>query len=191
MDEKTLTETLERMSRGEPAAMEALLPVVYAEMRMLAASYLRHERPGHTLQPTALAHEAWLRLAGQQHLRIEGRRHFLGIAARTMRAILVDHARRRRALKRGGGGAALTLDTTNLVAAAPAVAFDDLDRALLDLARKSERQARVVELRYFGGLSIEETADVLEVSTVTVKRDWALARAWLHRELADGEPPAP
>ncbi len=183
MDPKTLTETLERMSRGEPAAMEALLPVVYAEMRKLAASYLRGERPGHTLQPTALAHEAWLRLAGQEHLRIEGRRHFLGIVARTMRAILVDHARRRRALKRGGGEAALSLDTTNLVAGAPAVAFDDLDQALLALAKKSERQARVVELRYFGGLSIEETAEVLEVSPITVKRDWALARAWLHREL--------
>ena len=187
MDPRTLTETLERVAQGESAAIDALLPVVYDEMRRLAASYLRHERPGHTLQPTALAHEAWLRLAGQESLQVESRRHFLGIAARTMRAILVDHARRRRALKRGGGEVAVTLDTSRLVADAPAMAFDDLDEALDDLAKKSERQARVVELRYFGGLSIEETADVLGVSAITVKRDWTLARAWLHRELAGGD----
>jgi RNA polymerase sigma factor (TIGR02999 family) len=184
MDAESFSETLEGVARGEPNALDRLLPVVYQEMRRLAASYLRGEREGHTLQPTALAHEAYLRLLGQRHAEWQGRGHFLGVAARAMRSVLVDHARRRKAQKRGGGERPLALDTTMLVAGGTPVAFDDLDRALLDLARLSERQARVVELRYFGGLTIEETAEVLEVSPVTVKRDWALARAWLYRELS-------
>lgn len=183
MDAESLSDTLDGVARGEPHALDRLLPVVYEEMRRLAASYLRGERHDHTLQPTALAHEAYLRLLGQRHANWQGRGHFLGVAARAMRSVLVDHARRRKAQKRGGGQAPLPLDTTMLVAGHAPVAFDDLDQALLDLARLSERQARVVELRYFGGLTIEETAEVLEVSPVTVKRDWALARAWLYREL--------
>jgi RNA polymerase sigma-70 factor (ECF subfamily) len=181
MDADALSETLREVARGDPNALERLLPVVYQELRRLAANYLRGERTGHTLQPTALAHEAYLRLAGQKHY--ESRTHFMGVAARAMRGILVDHARRRKAQKRGGGQTPLPLDATMIVEGGVPVAFDDLDRALVDLARLSARQARVVELRYFGGLTIEETAEVLGVSAITVKRDWATARAWLFREL--------
>jgi RNA polymerase sigma factor (TIGR02999 family) len=183
VDDEPLTDTLNGVAKGDPDALERLMPVVYQELRRLAAGYLKGERAGHTLQPTALAHEAYLRLVGR-HVRWQGRRHFLGVAARAMRRILVDHARRRKAQKRGGGRDLVTLDTAMIAAAAPAVPFDDLDRALQGLARLSERQARVVELRYFGGLSIEETGDVLDISPVTVKRDWAIARAWLYRELS-------
>ncbi len=183
MDQKAITATLDGVVRGDADAMERLIPVIYQELRRLAAGYLRGERPGHTLQPTALAHEAFLRLVGNPDAEWQGRRHFLGVAARTMRSILVDHARRRRAQKRGGGLAAVPLDTGLIVAGNRPVEFDDLDRALDDLARLSERQARVVELRYFGGLTVEEVADLLGVSPVTVKRDWTTARAWLYREL--------
>jgi RNA polymerase sigma factor (TIGR02999 family) len=186
MDDEALTETLNGVARGDAIALERLLPVVYQELRRLAASQLRRERDGHTLQPTALAHEAYLRLVGHG-IHYQGRHHFLAVAARAMRGILVDYARRRRAQKRGGGQAPVALDATMIADAGRAVAFDDLDRALQDLARMSERQARVVELRYFGGLTIEETAEVLGVSPVTVKRDWAIARAWLYRELAGSE----
>jgi len=187
VDEDALTETLNGVARGDAIALDQLLPVVYQEMRRMAAGYLRGERAGHTLQPTALAHEAYLRLVGdRQHW--QGRSHFLGVAARAMRDILVDHARRRKAQKRGGGQARVSLDLTTIVAGSLPVAFDDLDRALMDLARLSERQARVVELRYFGGLTIEEAGEVLGISAVTVKRDWALARAWLYRELSGAEP---
>src|SRR6185503_12880566 len=151
-------------AQGDTQALDRLLPVVYQEMRRLAAGYLRHERAGHTLQPTALAHEAYLRMVGQRDLPWEGRAHFLGVVARAMRNVLVDHARRHKAQKRGGGDSPITLDTSILEADGAAVAFDDLDRALPDLARLSERQDRVVALRYFGGLSIEETASVLGIS---------------------------
>lgn len=154
----------------------------------MAAGYLRGERAGHTLQPTALAHEAYIRLAGQRQTPWQNRAHFLGVAAQVMRRILVDHARARKAEKRGGGEAPMPLDTGILQVAGPAVEFDDLDRALTDLAKSSERQAQVVELRYFGGLTIEETAEVLGISAVTVKRDWTMARAWLYRELSGSEP---
>ncbi len=183
MEPSDITASLAALSRGDPAAFEKLLPVVYKEMRRLAAGYLRNERPDHTLQPTALAHEAFLRMVVQKDVAWQSRAHFLGVAAQAMRRILVDHARRRKALRRGGGQTVLSLQDAS-VEGPNQVAFDDLDRALLDLARLSERQAKVVELRYFGGLTIEETAEVLKVSTITVKRDWALARAWLYRELS-------
>ena len=189
MDSKTITEALNGLARGDGAALDLLLPVVYREMRRLAAGYLRSERPGHTLQPTALAHETYLRLVGRENIEWQNRAHFLGVAARVMREILVDHARRRKALKRGGGQALTVFDEALAVAGDRPIAFDDLDQALIDLARLSERQARVVELRYFGGLTIEETGEVLGISPVTVKRDWATARAWLYRELS-GSPPA-
>ncbi len=182
MDADALAETLKGVAAGDSDALERLLPVLYQELRRLAAGFLRGERAGHTLQPTALAHEAYLRLAGRQ-IAWQGRHHFMAVAARAMRSVLVDHARRRNAAKRGGGEAAVTLDTGMLAADARPVAFDDLDDALTDLARLSERQARVVELRYFGGLSVEEAAEVLGVAPATVKRDWATARAWLYREL--------
>ena len=184
MKDKTVTEYLAELSAGDPAAFERLLPVVYDEMRRLAAGYLRNERPGHTLQPTALANEAFLRLVGQKDVTWQNRAHFLGVAAQAMRRILVDHARRRNAARRGGGQTLISLAESQAPAAE--VPFDDLDRALEDLARLSERQAKVVELRYFGGLTIEETAEVLNVSPMTVKRDWTVARAWLFRELGDG-----
>ena len=187
MDADALSEALNGAARGDAGALDRVLPVVYQEMKRLAASYLRGERTGHTLQPTALAHEAYLRLVGQRDFPWQNRAHFLGVAARAMRGILVDHARRRKAQKRGGGQAPITLDASMMVAGGPPVGFDDLDRALDDLARLSERQARVVELRYFGGLSIEETAEVLGIAPATVKRDWSVARAWLYRELSGSE----
>ncbi len=189
MDPATLTATLDGVVRGDADAMERLVPVVYQEMRRLAAHYLRAERAGHTLQPTALANEAYLRLVGNPDAEWRGRQHFLAVAARTMRSILVDHARRRRAQKRGGGQPALPLDTGLLVAGQRPVEFDDLDHALEDLAKRSDRQARVVELRYFGGLTVEEIATLMDVSPVTVKRDWTTARAWLYRELVGTKRP--
>lgn len=183
MDAEALSKTLKGVARGDANAIDRLFPVVYRELKRMAASYLRNERPGHTLQPTALAHEAYLRLAGRPEP-WQSRTQFMGVAARAMRSILVDHARRRKAQKRGGGQAHLSLDTSLIMGSAVPVAFDDLDRALVDLARLSDRQARVVELRYFGGMTIEETGELLAISPVTVKRDWALARAWLYRELS-------
>lgn len=191
MDAKTITEALNGLVRGEREALDRILPVMYREMRRLAASHLRKERPGHTLQPTALAHEAYLRLVGESAPQWRSRAHFLGVAAHVMREILVDHARRRKAIKRGGGQVLTVFDESLHVAGNRPVAFDDLDQALAALAELSERQARVVELRYFGGLTVEETGEVLGISPATVKRDWTLARAWLHRELvgsARGEP---
>jgi RNA polymerase sigma factor (TIGR02999 family) len=188
VDPDAFTQSLSRIAEGDPEAMDRLLPVVYAELRRLAAAYLRDERPGHTLQPTALVHEAFLRLAGGREPGPRSRAQFVGIAARTMRNILVDHARRRKAQKRGGGAKAVTLDTSVLADASHAVEIEDLDRVLEQLAQVSERQARVVELRYFGGFSIEETGDALGISPMTVKRDWAFARAWLYRELTGSQP---
>jgi len=184
VDSGAITEALKNAARGDTRALDGLLPIVYQEMRRLAAGHLRHERAGHTLQPTALAHEAYLRLVGQRDLPWESRAQFFGVVARSMRSVLVDHARRRKALKRGGGEPAIPLDATMVIADGAAVEFEDLDRALSDLAKLSERQARVVELRYFGGLSIEETGGLLGISPMTVKRDWSLARAWLYRELS-------
>ncbi len=187
MDSRAITDALNGLAEGDPKALDRILPAVYRELRQLAAAYLQAERKGHTLQPTALAHEAYLRLAGGTAPAWKGRAHFLGIAARVMREILVDHARRRKALKRGGGRALTVMSESLRLADDRPVAFDDLDRALQDLAKLSGRQARVVELRFFGGLTVEETAEVLGVSPVTVKRDWALARAWLYRELSGSE----
>lgn len=185
MDTHTITATLAELTHGDRTAFDRLLPVVYDEMRRLAASYLRRERVDHTLQPTALAHEAFLRLVVQKNIAWQNRAHFMGVAAQAMRRVLVDHARKAKAARRGGGRTKVLLEEAD-AAQAGTVEFDDLDRALDDLARLSERQARVVELRYFGGLSIEEVGEVLGVSPMTVKRDWRLARAWLFRELSEG-----
>jgi RNA polymerase sigma factor (TIGR02999 family) len=188
MDPEDFTAALQRASQGDAKALDQVFPLVYAELRRQAAGFLRGERVGHTLQATALAHEAYLRLAGAREVPWQNRAHFMAVAARAMRGILVDHARRRNAQKRGGGAARVVLDDAVGVEGGPPVAFDDLDRALVDLARFSERQAQVVELRYFGGLSIEETGEVLGISPGTVKRDWVMARAWLYRELAGPAP---
>jgi RNA polymerase sigma factor (TIGR02999 family) len=182
-----ITRTLISYSRGDAAALEVLLPAVYDELRRLAAAQLQHERAGHTLQPTALAHEAFLRLVNQRDVTWQNRAHFLGVAAQAMRRILADHARRRRAEKRGGDAVRVTIDESNAPAAPSNVMADELDTALEDLARLEPRHAKIVELRFFGGLTIEETAEVVGVSPATVKRDWLLARAWLYRELQEGK----
>jgi RNA polymerase sigma-70 factor, ECF subfamily len=168
---------------GDEAALARLTPLVYDELRRLAGGYLRRERAGHTLQATALVHEAYLRLIGQQHLDWQSRAHFFGVAAQVMRHVLVDQARSRRAAKRGGGEALLPLDEAADCASEPAAEVIALDDALKSLARIDERKSRVVELRYFGGLTEEETAEVLGVSPATVRRESRLAEAWLCREV--------
>jgi RNA polymerase sigma-70 factor, ECF subfamily len=177
-----VTRLLLDVSSGRREATDELLLLVYAELRDLAARLLRNERSDHTLQPTALVHEAYLRLVDQRAGSWENRAHFLGIAAQAMRRILVDHARRRSTAKRKG--ARVTLDENLAPATGPSVDLLEIDAALGRLAELDARQARVVELRFFGGLNVEETASVLGIGSATVKRDWTLARAWLHRELA-------
>lgn len=190
--EGDLTALLQAWQRGDPDAGEALVPLVYAHLRGIAANRLRGERGAHTLQPTALVHEAWLRLARQHGGHWQNRSQFFAIAAQTMRRILVDHARRRLAAKRGDGAAMVDVDDLAEVIASPLpdermLALND---ALDQLSALDERQARVVELRFFGGLSVEETADVMTLSPTTVKREWATARAWLFRAVQHGGPPA-
>jgi RNA polymerase sigma-70 factor, ECF subfamily len=182
---KQISILVDEASRGHAEAMSALLPIVYQELRRVAAGYLRRERPGQTLQATALVHEAYLRLLREQQVSWQNRAHFCAIAANSMRQILVERARARNAAKRGGGLHRITLDD----AVSPAqvddatVDVDALDQALTRLAALDAQQARLVELRYFGGLTIEETAEVLGVSPATVKRSWVVAKAWLRKEL--------
>jgi RNA polymerase sigma-70 factor (ECF subfamily) len=178
-----VTELLRAWNRGDQQALEQLIPLVEAELRRLARAYMVRERREHTLQPTALVNEAFLRLADAQRIRWQDRAHFLGIAARLMRRVLVDHARVRGAGKRGGGAQKVSLDDALALAPEPAVDVLALDRALEGLAAVDARKAQVIELRFFGGLSVEETAEVLHVSTDTVKRDWRMAKAWLLHEL--------
>jgi RNA polymerase sigma-70 factor, ECF subfamily len=181
-----VTLLLEQWNRGDREALSKLLALLYPELRRLADDLLRHERSDHTLQPTALVHEAYIRLTGTREMRIESRRHFYGAAAMAMRRILVDHARQRRAQKRGGPdlGRASLEEALN----APVdlrMDFERLDEALNELGTFAPDKARIVELRYFAGLSIQETADLLEVAPATVKRHWTFARAWLHRALTE------
>jgi RNA polymerase sigma factor (TIGR02999 family) len=179
-----VTELLQQWSRGREEALERLLPEIYAELRGLAASYLRGERRDHTLQPTALVHEAYLRLVDQRAVHWQNRAHFFGIAAQAMRRILVDHARARGADKRGSGQRPVPLDEALAIGAMPDVTLLALDEALMRLAAMDSQQGRVVELRFFGGLTMEETAEALRISPATVGREWALAKAWLYAELA-------
>ena len=183
-----VTELLRAWGDGDDGALEQLTPLVEAELRRLARGYMRRERPDHTLQPTALVNEAFLRLTGARGVRWQDRAHFLGISARLMRRVLVDHARSRGYHKRGGGAQRVTLTEELAISPEPALDVVALDRALEALATVDTRKSRVIELRYFGGLSVEETAEVLHVSTDTVKRDWRLAKLWLLREL-EGEQP--
>ena len=178
-----VTQLLRAWSDGEKSALERLIPLVEVELRRLARMYMSHERRGHTLQPTALVNEAFLRLTGAQRVRWQDRAHFLGISARLMRRVLVDHARSRGYRKRGGGAQLVTLNEGLVAVPEPAVDVVALDRALEKLAAVDPRQSRVIELRFFGGLSVEETAEVLHVSPDTVKRDWRLAKLWLLRDL--------
>ena len=168
--------------------VDSLLPIVYEELRRLAGAYLRRERPGQTLQPTALVHEAYLRLMKDRPDRWQNRAHFCAIAAHSMRQILIERARARGAQKRGGAQPRVTFDEGLLAADSPAVDLVALDDALERLEKIDPEQARLVELRFFGGLTIEETADAMDISPATVKRHWSVARAWLARELAgDGQ----
>jgi RNA polymerase sigma factor (TIGR02999 family) len=169
---------------GDPAAWQDLLPLVYDELRRQARQYLRKERLHHSLQATALVHEAYLRLSKQRPKAFANREHFLAIAAQLMRQILVEHARQRGTIKRGGLAAMVVLDDAIAHAAARNVNVLALDEALSALEKLDARQARIVELRFFGGLSIEETSAVLDLSPATVKRDWTTARAWLRREMS-------
>ena len=179
-----LTELLLSWGRGDDLAQQKLVPLVYEELRKVAHRYMRWERPGHTLQTTALVHETYLRLLESRRVRWRNRSHFMAVSAQLMRRILVDFARSKRALKRGGDSPRVTLDEELHQAAAPALDFEALDDALTALSAFDARKARVVELRFFGGLSSEETARALEVSADTVRRDWKIARAWLLRELS-------
>lgn len=178
-----ITKLLERSRGGHAAALEQLVPLVYAELRRIASRYMRRERPGQSLQATSLVHEAYLRLLEDEDLSFQNRAHFLGIAARSMRQILVEHARARDAEKRGGDRRRITLD--DAIASGQPLDVDvlALNEALERLARQDARHARIVELRFFGGLTNEEAAEALGVSPATVKRGWTVARAWLFREL--------
>jgi RNA polymerase sigma factor (TIGR02999 family) len=170
--------------QGDQEALGKLMPLVYDELRRLAKSYLRRETSGHTLQTTALVHEAYLRLIDQRVDNWQNRAHFFGIAAQLMRRILIDHARSKQAAKRGSGETRLSLDEALEVSGKNEAELLALDEALTALAAFDPRQGRIIELRYFGGLSIEETAEVLGLSPATVKREWTTAKAWLYRELS-------
>jgi len=178
-----ITVCLKAWSGGSREAADRLMQIVYQEMRKLAASYLQKQRSDHTLQPTALVHEAYLKLIDASQINWQDRAHFFAVAAQTMRNILVDHARAVAADKRGGGAQKIALDEVVGLSENHEVDLIDLDEALQLLARQDETQSRIIELRFFGGLTIEETAEVLKISPATVKREWAMARAWLFRQI--------
>jgi len=186
-DPSQITQMLSQLRGGDPCAAEQLLPLVYHQLRALAEHYLRDERPGHTLQPTALVHEAYVRLVGPPGADWKDRAHFFAVAARAMRQILVDYARARGAAKRGGAQARVPLDQLEQTAGQRDEYLVALDDALSDLTVLDAHLARLVELRFFGGLDIDETAAVLGVSASTVKRDWLLAKGWLHHEVTKGD----
>lgn len=179
-----ITQMLLDMTEGNRDVVDRILPHIYDELRRLAGSYLRRERAGHTMQPTALVHEAYMKLIDQRCVKWQNRAHFFGIAAQVMRRILMDHARKTGAEKRGGEAAKFSLDEELLVVSdSRSAELLALDEALDDLGRLDEAKARIVELRYFGGLSIEETAEVTGVSVPTVNRQWRMAKAWLYSRL--------
>lgn len=179
-----ITQLLVRWNDGDESALEQLMPLVYAELRRLATNYLRRERQGHTLQPTALVNEAYLRLVDQTNAKWQNRAQFYGIAAQLMRRILVDHARQRQADKRGGSRLQ-RVSVSNVAGLTTKPDFDllALNEALEELAELDPQQSRIVELKFFGGLSIEEVAEVMQIGHATVERDWKMARAWLRRKL--------
>jgi len=179
-----VTRLLAEWGKGDQAALEKLTPLIYGELKRLAARYLRRERSDHTLEATALVHEAYLRLIDQRHVVWQNRAHFFGVAAQAIRRILVDYARGRHAAKRGAGAVKLSLEDVVETPRQRPLDLVALDDALEDLAKMDPQQSRVVELRFFAGLSIEETAEVLGISPATVKRDWTAAKAWLHRDLS-------
>jgi len=179
----SVSHLLQRWSDGDSEALDQLMPLVYQELRRMARRYMGQQPTGHTLQTTALIHEAYLRLVGQEEKRWENRAHFFGVAAQAMRHILVDYARARNTAKRGGEARAVSLEEAAVVSDERAAELVALDDALAELARLSPRQCQVVELRYFGGLSVAETAEALKISPDTVTRDWNQAKAWLYHAL--------
>jgi RNA polymerase sigma factor (TIGR02999 family) len=181
-----VTHLLQQWSAGDRTALDELFPVVYQELKRIAARQLRREAPGHTLQTTGLVHEAYLRLVDQRDARWQNRAQFFGVAAQAMRRVLIDHARGKKAAKRGGDPLRVTLTDAESPADEPEAELLALDEALTRLETLDPQQARIVELRYFTGLTIEETAEVLAISPATIKREWAVARAWLRRELKPG-----
>ena len=182
-----VTKLLKDWSAGDQSALDKLMPLVYDELRRLAHQHMRREKPGHTLQTSALVNEAYVRLVDQSEIQWESRAHFFGIAARLMRQILVDRARRRNFAKRGGGAIQVSLNDATNVAQEQSANVMALDDALKNLEKTDQRKSRIVELRFFGGMSIEETAAVLKVSPGTVMRDWTFARAWLRNEMSSAE----
>jgi RNA polymerase sigma factor (TIGR02999 family) len=184
MQSEGITQLLVDWGKGDQAALEKLMPLVYDELRRLASNYLRRERATHTLQPTALVNEAYLKLVDQRNAQWQNRAHFFGISAQLMRRILVDHARQHQAAKRGGSNQQrLSITSAERVAKQPEVDLLALNEALEELTQMDPQQAQIVELKFFGGLSIDETAEVLGISHATVERDWKMARAWLRRQL--------
>ena len=181
---KSVSQLLVKWKDGDQEALRTLVPLVYAELRRLAHHYLQGENPGHTLESTALVHEAYVRLAERNPLQLQNREHFFAVASHLMRQILVDYARRKRRAKRGGGHK-LTLDEAVFLSqGVPDMDLVALDGALNELSHLDTQQSKIVELRFFGGLSIAQTARVLAISPATVKREWAVARLWLHREMS-------
>lgn len=180
---RQVTQLLRAWGEGDECALDSLMPLVYDELRRTAKRYMTHERPGHTLQTTALVNEVYLRLVDTARTSWHDRAHFFAVCAQMMRRILVDWARSRQAMKRGAGAASLELEEALVVAEAPVAGLVALDEALKALAAVDARKGQTVELRFFGGLSVEETAEVLKVSPETVMRDWKLAKSWLRREL--------
>lgn len=183
--EDEITQILAELDSTDHEAMAKLLPLVYSELRALSASHLRSERPDHTLQPTALVHEAYIRLVGSNPVHCQNRAHFFRLAAKTMRRILINHAEQHRARKRGGGKRSESLTQVQPATGGDPVDVLALNEALADLAKIGKQKARIVELRYFAGCTIDETAETLGISTATVERDWRFARAWLRNQLSD------
>jgi RNA polymerase sigma-70 factor (ECF subfamily) len=182
-----VTQLLQQWSHGDDAALAELTPLVYEELRRLAHHYMEGERPGHTLQTTALVNEAYLRLADQTNPNWQSRAHFFAVAARAMRGILVNYAKSNQAQKRGGGAARIELDEAAILSPEQSKEIVDLHEALERLATLNSRKARVVELKYFGGLNHDEIAEVMKISTVTVRRDWMFAKTWLYDELQNAD----
>jgi RNA polymerase sigma factor (TIGR02999 family) len=183
-----VTQLLTEARQGAPGAHDQLFSIVYTELRRIASNYMRRERADHTLQATALVHEAYMQLVDQTRVNWQSRAHFFGVAAQLMRRILVDHARNQGAQKRGGNAQVLSIEDNVGIAAVPEVAFDELDEALNRLQQLDPDQAKLVELRFFGGLTVEEAAEVMGVSTATIEREWRMARAWLHNQLTASRP---
>ena len=183
---REITQILLSWSKGDSAALDQLIPLVYPELRRLAQGYMRRENSAHTLQTSALINEAYLRIVDQQDVQWQDRAHFFAVAAQVMRHILIDHARSHRYAKRGAGALHVPLDETAVISQERAAEFVALDDALKSLATVDARKGQIVELRFFGGLTVEEIAEVMKLSPITIKREWRSAKAWLHLEISKG-----